>query len=172
MKPIKVYSNIAALCIMVILLIFARQVFWKVGLSESMADQDIYYSFIEGQRLLNGQNPYERILDGNMRDNQKYATYIPLFYEFSYATQAFGMNEFQVWLAFWKRVFLIFNWGIALLLFYAFWRSGFEWGGIFAASFWLFNRWNLGVMYVAHLDFMPVFFSSCISYCIFKEQMA
>lgn len=158
MKRMNIYSSIITGCVMIVLIIFARQVFWKVGLSKSMEEQDIYYSFIEGQRLLNGENPYERILNGNMRENQKYATYFPLFYEFSYVTQVLGKTEFPVWLSFWKRVFLVFNWGTAILLFYAFWRSRFEWGGIFAAFFWLFNRWTLAIMFVAHLDFMPIFF--------------
>ncbi|AOY80122.1 MULTISPECIES: hypothetical protein [Moorena] len=28
---------------------------------------DIYYSWVEGKRILSGQNPYARVLSGNMR---------------------------------------------------------------------------------------------------------
>ena len=53
--------------------------------------EDIYYTFVEGNRLINGVNPYERVLFGDMRHNDKYATYFPLFYVLS------GCSEMQYW---------------------------------------------------------------------------
>ena len=46
---------------------------WKADTSE----QDVYYSWIEGRRILAGENPYTRILTGNMRENDKYARVVP-----------------------------------------------------------------------------------------------
>lgn len=44
------------------------------------------------------------------------------------------------------------------MLFYPFWSSGLEWFGIFAAAFWLFNRWTLTVISIVHLDFVALLF--------------
>lgn len=44
-------------------------------------DSDISYIWFEGYHLVReGKNPYQRIVDGNMRENNKYPTYLPLFY--------------------------------------------------------------------------------------------
>ena len=122
----KKYSKIIALIVLLILLFSAWRIFGIVGVTKTIGQEDIYYSFREGQRILNGENPYERILSGNMRDNKKYATYFPVFYELSYATQALGLEQFSTWLVFWRRVFVAFNLGTAILLFYAFWRFDME----------------------------------------------
>src|SRR6185295_5461306 len=147
------YSKVLGFVVFLILLFLAWRVYGIVGVAKTIEQEDIYYSFTEGQRILNGENPYARVLTGNMRDNKKYATYFPLFYELSYASQALGLEQFATWLVFWRRVFIVFNLGTAFLLFYAFWRFDMEWIGIFAAVFWLFNRWTLTVMSIVHLDF-------------------
>ena len=141
-----------------VLLFSAWRVYATVGITKTIEQEDIFYSFREGQRILTGENPYARVLTGNMRVNDKYATYFPLFYELSYASQAIGLTQFATWIAVWRRVFILFNFGTAALLFYAFWRYDMEWIGIFAAAFWLFNRWTLTVMSIVHLDFLPIFF--------------
>ncbi|OUL23322.1 hypothetical protein BV378_21855 [Nostoc sp. RF31YmG] len=120
--------------------------------------QDIYYSWLEGKRILVGENPYARILAGNMRDNNKYATYFPLFYWLSALTQLLGFKEYSVWISIWQPIFLMFDIGIAGLIFYQFSQQKLLIFGFFTASFWLFNRWTLYVNSVAHLDFIPIFF--------------
>ena len=152
------YSKLLALLVLPILLFSAWRVYGTVGVTKTIEQEDIFYAFKEGQRILNGENPYARVLTGNMRDNEKYATYFPLFYELSYASQAMGLEQFLDWTVFWRRVFIVFNLSTAVILFYLFWRSEMEWLGIFAAAFWLFNRWTLTVISIVHLDFLPIFF--------------
>jgi NADH:ubiquinone oxidoreductase subunit 3 (subunit A) len=123
-----------------------------------MSDTDIYYSFVEGQRLLNGENPYARILGSDMLTNNKYATYFPLFYELSFVSQKLGLAPFDTWLAFWRIVFIVFEFGIAVLMFWALARRDLPWVGLFAAAFWLFDRWTLQLLQVSNLDFVPIFF--------------
>ncbi len=123
-----------------------------------LTDQDIYYSYLEGRRLLHGNNPYGRILHGDMVNNDKYATYFPVFYELSFLTQKLGLVAFEPWFALWMVVFIVFELAIAVLLFWALLRCGLPWGGLFAAGFWLFNRWTLQVLQIGHLDFLPIFF--------------
>ncbi len=134
----------------------------------SPRQEDIYYTFLDGQRLLQGENPYSRILTGNMRENEKYSTYLPIFYGLSWLVQRLGLADFPSWLSFWRVIFLLFNLLIALLLFWivlgvpADWDSPILSGpwvalAAFSALFWLFNRWTLHVAQTADIDFVPLF---------------
>ncbi len=120
--------------------------------------EDVYYAWLEGQRIIQGQNPYVRILAGNMLENQKYATYFPTFYWLSALTQRLGWRDYPVWIAHWRQIFLLFDLGIAALLYAAFYRQRSILLGVLAALFWLFNRWTLVVMAIGHIDFIPLFF--------------
>jgi len=123
-----------------------------------MVDEDIYYAWVEGKRIASGENPYARILSGDMRMNQKYATYFPLFYVLSALTQGIGFEEYPQWISLWHRIFLGFEIGIGLTLFYVFHRLGMNALGFFSSLFWLFNRWTLEVVQIGHMDFIPLFF--------------
>jgi len=123
-----------------------------------LAGEDIFYLFVEGSRLVDGVNPYERVLSGDMRRNEKYAAHFPLFYIVSSATQVVGLGEFSEWLVFWRFVFLGFVVGIAYLIFRNCTAGGLPLLGVLGAAFWLFNRWALHVTVIAHIDFIPLFF--------------
>lgn len=119
-------------------------------------EQDVYYTWLEGNRILHGENPYSRVHGSDMRVNDKYATYFPGFYLLAAAVQAAGLEDFDDWVLFWRPVFLACNVAIAILLFSAGWRRGAPWFGAFAAVFWLCNRWTLYTSRVAHIEFVPV----------------
>jgi hypothetical protein len=118
--------------------------------------EDIYFLYLDGQRLLNGENPYARILAGDMAVNQKYSTYFPLFYQLSWLSQRLGLKDFPDWLSAWKVVFTLANLGIALLLFVIPARRGRYALAAFAALFWLFNRWTVHVTHTGDIDFLAL----------------
>jgi hypothetical protein len=149
-------SLITSFLIVVLLILLAREVNFLIP-EPALENQDIYFSYVEGKRLREEKNPYARILEGDMRENQKYATYFPVFYELSYISQKLGLQSYLKWIAFWKIVFVLFEFGIALLLYAALARRNLEWIGVFAAAFWLFNRWTLKVVEMSNLDFIPIF---------------
>lgn len=154
----KQISFISSLFAFLLLAYFAREV-TQVIPAPKLENQDIYYSYVEGKRLRDGKNPYERVLHGNMLENQKYATYFPVFYELSYISQAWGgLKSAEAWIIFWKSIFVWFELGVGALLFGAFAQRRLEWFGVFAAAFWLFNRWTLKVVEMSNLDFIPIFF--------------
>ena len=127
-------------------------------LTQSEASQnDIYYSWVEGRRILAGENPYARVLAGDLRHNDKYATYFPVFYELSALSQWAGRREYEPWIAFWRPVFLLFNLGIAAVLFVLAHQRGRAILAVFGAAFWLFNRWTLNATQMNCLDPIPIF---------------
>src|SRR5688572_1819796 len=89
--------------------------FWSLDTVGS----DTYYAWVEGRRILEQKNPYARILDGNMEENNKYATYFPLFYEASAATQLLGLSYYNDWIGFWRYIFLLANILTGIMLFTA-----------------------------------------------------
>jgi uncharacterized membrane protein len=128
--------------------------FWSLDTVGS----DTYYSWVEGRRILDGQNPYARILSGNMEENRKYATYFPLFYELSAVVQKMGVRQYQEWIEFWRYIFMAANLGVGLLL-CAIIHSKRMWPlALLALPFWYFNRWTLHASATVALDFIPIFF--------------
>lgn len=141
----------------VVLMIFLAYIVNISLFQPSIKGYDIYFSYVEGQRLLNGENPYARILAGDMRQNQKYATYFPVFYELSALSQKMGLASEESWIAFWRMVFMGFEFATAILLYLLLTKRNLLWAGVFAAAFWLFNRWTLNVVQLQNLDFIPIF---------------
>lgn len=134
--------------------VYAHIRLWAVD----TAGRDIYYSWVEGSRILQGADPYARILAGDMLENDKYATYFPLFYLLSAGSQALGWRDYDSWLAAWRVIFLVCQVGIGLLIWiiYAQYR---QWlAGLLAAMLWWLNSWSLIVTYIAHLDTIPILF--------------
>lgn len=119
---------------------------------------DIYYSYVEGQRILQGTNPYSRIHAGDMRANNKYATYFPGFYVLSAAAQAIGASDTRVWLSIWRTVFATFYLAIGILVFVIGCRTQNAMLGLFGASLWFFNRWTMQIVNSVNIDFPPLFF--------------
>ena len=117
---------------------------------------DIYFVWRDGSRLAAGQNPYEAILAGNMQENRKYPTYLPLFYVLVAGAHRLGVTEYRDWMRLWRPLVLASHLGIAILLFVACRRAGHPALGAFAALFWGLNRWTLYVLGVAHVDFPPI----------------
>jgi uncharacterized membrane protein len=117
---------------------------------------DIYFVWRDGSRLAAGQNPYEAILAGNMRENLKYPTYLPLVYVLVAGAHHFGVTEYSDWMRLWRPLVLASHLGIAVLLLLACYRSGHPVLGVFAALFWGLNRWTIHVLKVAHVDFPPI----------------
>ena len=150
---IKKYLAISAFILLALLACFVAYRQRDVDLT----DQDIYYSWVEGTRIANGENPYSRIHQSNMRENDKYATYFPLFYELSALAIIAGLNQFPEWLELWRAVFLLFNLGIGLLIFLKFYAKQWYLIGLLASILWFFNRWTLFVTYVVHLDILAIF---------------
>ncbi len=146
--------HLTLVCLVILLIagIFAHTSVWTTNIQ----NEDIYYSWLEGQRILNGENPYARILAGNMLDNDKYATYFPLFYELAFLTERAGLRDFVPWLEFWRIPFLAANLGIAVAIFWPLYRRRYFLLALFGTAFWLFNRWTMHVTQIAHVDFLAI----------------
>ncbi|MGB3294639.1 MAG: hypothetical protein WBB01_16775 [Phormidesmis sp.] len=131
--------------------------FWQIP-AESLTGEDIYFIWLEGKRIVIGENPYARVLAGNMRVNDKYATYFPLAYLFSALVQKLGFSEFRDWLYLWRPMSFSFHMGIVALTLRYFQRRGLWILGFAASIIILLGRWSIVIISVQHLEFTAIFF--------------
>jgi hypothetical protein len=118
---------------------------------------DIYYSYVEGQRILAGVNPYTRILGGNMRDNQKYPTYFPLFFLIAAGMQRLGLVDYEAWFSTLHGILLLFNLGAGALLYFMLYKRKGLVMAMLGLLIWLLNRWNLQIAPVSNIDNVAIF---------------
>jgi hypothetical protein len=146
--------KIAPLLIALGLLLYVHLEFLQYPASE----EDIYFIYLEGERILDLESPYSRTLEAGMRTNRKLATYFPGMYYFGALMQKFGLSDFGDWLRAWRWIlFFTLVQGACLLFFFLKDRVGW----IFAYALigiWLFNRWTLHNFSIAHVDIPAVFF--------------
>ncbi|WP_228037609.1 hypothetical protein [Nodosilinea sp. LEGE 06152] len=131
--------------------------FWSIPASDLMGE-DIYYIWLEGKRIIAGENPYARVLASDMRANDKYATYFPLAYLVSALVQKLGLPTFLDWLYLWRPLSFFFHLGIVALTLKYFYRRGLWLFGFVAAAILLLGRWSLYITRVHHLEFAAIFF--------------
>ncbi len=133
---------------------------------------DIYYSYLEGQRIAAGVNPYTRILGGNMRENQKYPTYFPLFFLIAALMQRMGLAEFPAWFAALHWLLLPFNLGAGALLYYMLYRRKGVLLAVLGALIWFLNRWNLLIVRVDNIDNVAIFCLLLSLWLLDKQRLA
>jgi len=131
--------------------------FWQIPANE-LQQQDIYYIWLEGKRIFLGENPYGRILEGNLRVNDKYATYFPVVYILGSFTQVLGFTEFRDWLSFWRPISYLFHMGIVAIVFRSFQQKGVWLLGLVASVILLLGRWSIYIIRVHHIEFATIFF--------------
>jgi uncharacterized membrane protein len=93
-----------------------------------------------------------------MRNNDKYATYLPHFYLLSAGAIKLGLQEYPQHLAFWRIVFALCNAGVGVLLFFLIWPRRGLLLAVFGVLFWFASRWNVRVSLTANIDYPAVFF--------------
>ena len=147
---------VAGFALMLVIGLTGILIHTRVWPASESGSSDIYFTYLEGQRLARGENPYERITASEPHENDKFATYLPSFYYLSAAVQRLGLGHFGPWVAAWRLVFLSANLVIALVIFQAFWRVGSGALGVFGSLLWLCNRWTLHVSMMGDIDFLPL----------------
>ncbi|MGD1949596.1 MAG: hypothetical protein ACFB14_08120 [Leptolyngbyaceae cyanobacterium] len=136
---------------------FIHYSFWQTP-AEDLQGHDMYYSWLEGKRIISGENPYARVLAGNLRENDKYATYFPIAYLLSALVQKLGFLDYRDWLYFWRPMSFIFHAGIVGLTLRYFQQRRLWLLGTAAATILMLSRWSIYIVRVHHLEFAAIFF--------------
>ena len=118
----------------------------KRHIGKDYSTLDIYFVQQEGVRLAQGENPYVRILQGNMRENQKYPTYVPLVYLCSAVTSLTLGEQYRDFQLFWSPVCVLSHFAIGLLLLLVLGRRCGTFYGVLIGVYWALGRWPLMAM--------------------------
>ncbi|MEM6256348.1 MAG: hypothetical protein AAF821_25830 [Cyanobacteria bacterium P01_D01_bin.156] len=129
--------------------------FWQIP-ADQLQKEDMYYIWLEGKRIATGENPYARVLAGNLRENDKYATYFPVAYLFSALAYKLGIQNYCEWLYIWRPISFACHMGIVGLTLGYFQRRGLWLMGVATASILLLGRWSLYIIRVHHLEFAAI----------------
>ena len=125
---------------MVVVLTIGAISFTQISLGRDISSEDIYYTYVEGQKIIHGENPYTRVVGEDIRENEKYAIYFPGFYLLSGASQAIGLESFEYWITFCEIVFLSSALTISVVIFMLFKTDDPLLLSLFGPLFFLFNR--------------------------------
>ena len=128
----------------------------KASLSYCNPEYDVYFTYLEGRRIVEGANPYARILNSDMRHNDKYATYLPGGYLLAALTYKMGLREFKEWVDLWAVFYQISHLVLAFLIYREVLRRSSVALAAAAFLFWYFGRFTLYVVYVAQSDGMAL----------------
>ncbi|HJN45984.1 MAG TPA: hypothetical protein QF572_17590 [Vicinamibacterales bacterium] len=114
---------------------------WRQDVND--LNPDIYYHWLESERIANGQNPYTRVLQADGIHNDKYPGYLPLLYFTGAGLIFLGIDDFFSYFSIIKIVIILADMLAAFLIYYPSTKIGRQGLGLFGAAVWLLNRWTL-----------------------------
>ena len=117
---------------------------------------DIYYEYNAAVEIGNGQNPYNKVLDGNMVWNKKYATLFPLYYYFLLVIVTFSKSVFIDFYHNFGKVLYLFEFISFLFLYLQFARYNKKLLGFAAGAFLVLNRWTISSIAGSKQDFIAI----------------
>jgi hypothetical protein len=149
-KLIKKYSLIL-LFLLFIFSSFIKIKRFQISHLEVLKKADIRYTWDDSVSLVDGNKIYERILEGDLIENQKYPVYWPLIYEFSALLFFLGFNLNQYALL--TLILTIITELVTVALVYKFLKKQKkEMMGLFFGWFYLFNNYSFYVSGTLQLD--------------------
>ena len=124
--------------------------------AENLIGNDISMYLHRGQQIASGTNPYSCVLEKGACIG--YPAHTPGMYLLASGFVLFGVHDLDSWAAAWRPVAIMSWLAVGIVLLVHFIRRGQVALAVAVFGFWLFNRWSLDVLRIAHTDFLGVFF--------------
>lgn len=124
--------------------------------SDALLKEDIYYEFHQSLTTITGGNPYNKILEGNLLENKKYATLFPHYYYFLGTIITFSDYRFTPFIANYQHILQLFQILGVTFLYLIFRRRNQKFLGILAITFFVFNRWSLNSIAILKQDIVAI----------------
>jgi hypothetical protein len=123
---------------------------------ESLVGKDVSSYLHRGIQILHGENPYACVLENDSCVG--YPAHLPGMYLVAAGFVKMGVDQLDEWTHVWRPIVFAAWFGVGLILFVYIFRRGQPALAVAAFGFWLFNRWSIDVLRIAHTDFIGVFF--------------
>lgn len=121
-------------------------------------NSDLIHEYNSALLVGSGQNPYSKILEGDLLINRKYATLFPLYYYLVNLVQIASDFRLEIFLDNFRTILFIAQIVAALYIYLFFRKENMKVVGLLAAAFFIFNRWSINVMSDAKQDFIAIAF--------------
>lgn len=147
-------------CVILVLMLFFANLVNESRRKEfhEFIASDVYFEFYQAQEIGSGENPYKRILSGDLLNNNKYATLMPLYYYTLYFFAYLGEFKLEGFLDVFRDALFLSEVVISVYMYLAFKKRDNGWLGLLAVLLFLFNRWTLRGVRDVKQDFLALAF--------------
>jgi len=159
----------------VIILLLTAFLLSKVDFStDNAADfyfrkEDIYYEYEAAKQLQKGENPYKRILESNMLENDKYSTQLPLYFYFLSFVRDLAKDNFSGFIEIFRSILFWSHLAGGFFIYLIFRRINKPFVGYCAALFYCFNVWSLNSFFYLKQDMIAIALL-ILSFYFFKSK--
>lgn len=123
---------------------------------ESLDGEDISSYIRRGEQIVKGENPYS--CTKNYAACEGYPAHLPGMYWVAAGFVKMGINELGEWAKVWRPIVFGTWFLIGLILLVYIMRKQQPALAVASFGFWLFNRWSVDVLRIAHTDFLGTLF--------------
>ncbi|MBW6442059.1 hypothetical protein K0B04_04130 [Patescibacteria group bacterium] len=117
---------------------------------------DIYYEYQAAEDISKGVNPYNKVLEGNMVWNRKYATLFPLYYYFLLGIISFSKFVFIDFYHNYGKVLYLFQFVAFIFTYLQFRKHDRKILGFAAGAFLVLNRWTIASVSSSKQDLIAI----------------
>lgn len=118
--------------------------------------EDIYYEYAAAKQMQEGENPYVRILEGDMLANDKYATQLPHYYRTIQLIRNYSEDNFSGFIESFRFVLYCAQVTGGIFIYQIFKREKKHLLGIAASVFFVFNVWTLSSIIYLKQDLIAI----------------
>lgn len=140
------------------ILISAVAVYVYSNIQRSNEKEDVYYVYLEGARIIKGENPYQRVLGSDMLHNDKFSTYFPGIYLISASVQLAGFESFEDWHEAWTVLNIGILFLIGLLILLDLEKRSSLLLALFGIIVLYFHSYSIIILRINHIDFIAILF--------------
>lgn len=158
-KTINIRAVLAALALLLMMLPVVYDYLATVPTQRQLKSSDIFFIWHDAEQMAQGVNPYSRIHGSDMRQNNKFTTYLPGFFLFEVALIRIGISDFDQFFSIWRILNMAIYFGVAVLVYVMVKKRSESMAlALFAAYFWILGRWSLSTLRIWQIDFLAILF--------------
>lgn len=119
-------------------------------------NEDIYYEYETAKQIQKGKNPYLRILEGDMLENDKYSTQLPHYYNFLSFVRNHSNKNFSGFIESFRFILFLAQVTGGIFIFLIFRRQNAPFLSICGSIFYVFNVWTLNSIIFLKQDVLAI----------------